>query len=330
MIWIITVMAIAFVLLFVLSLLEFVWCCVQDKDVVMHEERHGGPSPATRRSKTLLRQRMLVVNFILLMIHLATYLTPMLLMWLARDKGGLVTTLLVFYGIILFFGGELVAKNIGYRWLKKSAVMSAIPLDVLLWIFVPVTWFLRNLIALTGGQELRLTTEEDVRATIGAAVEHGSLQQEEAKLITHAIALGNLKIRELFIPVAECPTVAINPMPTRQKLQEAASKHFHIMVTETEGGNIVGMITRKDVLAFLARSNGPPEQPIDLRKEKEVKPKGMVELSQDTIVAQAYELLEGDDVLEAVDKEGRTIGILSTRDIAHRLFGIGSERCVPE
>ncbi len=319
------VMLIAFILIFLFSLLEFVWCAFQHNDVVALEQRRGFANPATRTTKVLLGERMVVVNFILLLIHLVTYFTPMLLGKLSQDTDGVVTAMLVAYGIVLFFGGEMTAKNLGYRWMTPAAVGSALPLQLLLKTFAPITWALRWLSMLTGGHELRLYREEDVIATAQAAREHGALDPREVKLITDAIALGNRRVRDLLIPLGQCLTIAIEPSPTRQELTDAATRHSHVIVRATPGGNIVGLIMRKDVMAFLSRTNLPPNQTVDLMKEKELKPCGMVELPQDWPIAKAYEFLNGDDACEVVDEQGRTVGILRSRRVANALLGIESE-----
>lgn len=307
------VILLSFVLIFILSLLEFVWCAVQDKDVVAYEQSRGGPNAATRAVKALLRERMVEVNFILLLIHLITYFTPMLLGILTRSTDGWVMVMLVAYGVVLFFGGELTAKNLGYRWMTSAAVYSAITLKLLLHCCAPVTWVLRCLISLTGGHELRLCREEDVIATARVAQEHGALGPQETMLIRKAIELGNLKVGDVFMPVAKVLTVPLRP--TQQQLSNAASKHSHVIVC-SDDKTIIGSLTRKEVVAFLARDI-PHDQPIDLPRDSI---HGMLDLPQTMPIAEAFEFLRGDVVCEVTDDQGRTIGVIRTRDVAFRLF----------
>lgn len=320
MIGIIAVIIVSFVLIFVFSLLEVVWLTVYDDDVVSHERSHGGTTHITKTIKALLRERMVVVGFILFGIHLLTYFTPLVLGRLSQGMNGTITTVLVIYAIVLFFLGEIVSKNLGYKWAMRSALLSAKPLACLIKLSWPVTKVLKLFL---GKQDRRLYREEDVIAAAHAAREHGALEPREVKLITDAINLGNRRVRDLYIPLEQCLTVTIEPLPTRQELTDAATRHSHIMVRATPGGNILGSITRKDVMAFLSRTNLPPDQAVDLMKE--LKPCGMVELPLDWSIAKAYEFFNGDDACEVVDDQGRTVGILRSRRVANGLLGIESE-----
>lgn len=314
MIAMIIVMLVSFVLIFLLSLLEFVWCGVQDKDAVTHEQYHGGPNPATRTIKTLLRERMTVVNYVLLLIHLLTYFTPMLLGWLARDTDGWVTALLITYGVVLFFGGELTAKNLGYRWMTASAVYSAIPLQVLLRILPPVTWVLRRLITLTGGHELRLYREEDVIATIQSATEHGSLHQAERTLMIRTMELCNRLVNDCMIPLEQCPTVSATP--TRAELSTAVQQHWYIVVASPER-TPMGVVLREDILPLVTGPDLSPEQPVNLASYLI----GMKDLPKTMQIGEAFDHLSGeDDVAEVTDASGRTIGIITARGVVLRLL----------
>src|SRR3989344_5565415 len=151
-VWLITlVMVISFVLIFVFSLLEVVWLTVYDHDVVAHEGKSGGRTSATKAIRQLNDERMIVVGFILFAIHLLTYFTPLVLGRLSIDMDGGINAILAIYAVALFFFGEIVSKNIGYKYAMRSALLSAVPLRLLLWLCFPITWALRLTNRLTGG-----------------------------------------------------------------------------------------------------------------------------------------------------------------------------------
>lgn len=314
MFWIIFVMVVSFVLIFVASLLEVVWLTVWNDDVITYEGRIKGPNAATKAVRTLLCERMVVVGFILFAIHLLTYFTPLVLGWLSYGMNGWISSLLVVYAILLFFFGEIVSKNVGYKRAMAAAVWSALPLRMLLQVLFPVTWALKQTNRLTGGQDRRLFREEDVVAAAQAAQEDGALNRQETALIRRAITMGNFRVEKVYIPLAKVLTIPLRP--TRKQLSDAAAKHSHIIVCSGEN-TVIGAITRKDAVPILARDT-PPDQPIDLPKDII---RAMLDLPKTMLIAEAFEFLRGDDVAcEVTDEHGKTIGIVRTRDVATRLF----------
>ena len=320
--WLITlVMVISFVLIFVFSLLEVVWLTVYDHDVVAHEGKSGGRTSATKAIRQLNDERMIVVGFILFAIHLLTYFTPLVLGRLSIDMDGGINAILAIYAVALFFFGEIVSKNIGYKYAMRSALLSAVPLRLLLWLCFPITWALRLTNRLTGGTERRIYREEDVIATAQAAREHGTLDPEEAGLIQTLIRVGNRKVRELYIPLDKC--TAITQRPTRQQLVEAAIRHSHIVViAEGDPKTVLGIVRRRDLINHLGKSDAP-DATIDLAKAGLIH--GMVDVPLDMVISEAFHLLRREPHVGEVTEGGQTVGIIRLRAILFRMAGIEGE-----
>ena len=321
MVEILLIMAVAFIFIFIFSLLEVVWLSIYEDEVIAYERRHfGGSNRVTRCITGLVRQRMVVVGFILFAIHLITYFTPLLLGRLSKNLSGglIITTVLVIYAIVLFFFGEVVSKNIGYRFAFKSGLLSAMPLKLLLWVFSPVTWLLSVTNKLTGGKDVRLLfTEEDVVAAAQTAEEHGSLHPAETTFIQRMLTIGNKQIGELMIPLEKSVHVSLHP--TREQLRQAAEKYSRIVVCSSEHdyASIMGVISVCNVVSLLC---GEPLERLDLTQ----KLRPLFTLSTDTVVAQAYLLLYKNPIA-VVTEHGRTVGIVTLRTILESIAGTEGE-----
>lgn len=304
------IMVVSFVLIFCFSLLEVVWLTIYDDDVVAYESRCGR-NTSTATIKQLLRERMVVAGFILFAIHLLTYFTPLILGRFTRDIGGLVYTMLAVYPLFLFFFGEIVSKNIGYRYATPVAILSAVLIKWLLKIFWPVTWSLRLTNKLTGGKDLRLYSEKDVIATAEAAKEHGTLHPEEAEFIQRALEVGNHQVADFMIPLGKC--VAVSLKPTRQQLIDAVNKRSRVVVCAVEDPQtIIGVVTAKDVVPILLK--GKLDEKVDLTGKLHP----TVDLPQNMSIPEAFRFLRKRSFGTVTDN-GKMVGFITLRGILDQM-----------
>lgn len=301
------VMVMAFILIFILSLLEVVWLSVYEDDVIVYERR-SKPSRATKTVRELLNSRMVVVGFILFAIHLLTYFTPLVLGRLSRGRNGWMNFVLLAYAIILFFAGEVISKNIGYRFAMKCAVYSAILLKIFLKIFFPVTWTLKMTNKLTGGKDLRYQ-EEDVVAAAQAAEEDGTLSPAEADFIENTLKVGNHVVLDIMVPVEKCAIVSVNAL--RMELIAAARLRHKILVNDpNDPMTIRGLVRVEEVIDLI--TTGLPDDRINLSSVMH----NLAIISASMEVGEALKfLLLQESAAGIVAYEGRTVGFISLRDI---------------
>lgn len=313
---ILVVMVLSFVLVGLFSFLEVVWLTVYDDDVVSHESTHGGPNRATKTIKTLLRERMVVESFVLFVVFLVLSASSFCLGRLTEGKDGVLPIVMIAYTVILFFVGEVAAKNIGYRLALPAAIVSAIPVQAMMKFFFPITWLLRHIQWITGTKDLRLYGEKDVVAAAQAAEEHGGLHPEEADLIERALAVGNKTVGDLMIPFGIC-TKVVGLKSKRSELVAAAMRHNKIVVCAQDGMTIVGMIRLKKIVPFLC---GDPNATVDVTRVIEP----TVDLPKDMPVPEAIRLLRKKP-MGTVTFHGKPVGVVITNDLLDLIIDTKSE-----
>ena len=111
---------------------------------------------------------------------------------------GIFSAILTFL-IIVF--GEIVPKTIGERYAENIALMVAIPVQLLTFIFSPLVWLMEQITApFTQGKSLPTTNETEIRflATIG--YNEGVIEDDEAEMIQRVFQLNDLAAGELMSP----------------------------------------------------------------------------------------------------------------------------------
>lgn len=312
--FIFAVMGAALIALFIVSLLEIAWISIHLKDIVTHENGHG-PTRKTLAVRALLKERMMVVLFLLLGVELIVYYPALEISRLAEDGGGIIRITVYAYPFILFFVGEMAAKFIGYRLATEVALASAIPLHALLGSFFSITCLTKAVSRFTGGKDLRLTREEDVLATAQLAEEHGSLHPVESMGIKQWLDAGNQTVGDFVIPLEGCTKVT-STRPTRRELRNAAKRHSEIIVCPEEE-TVTGIIMSEDIIELL---NGDADEIVGIAKRVQPVP----DLPATTPIPEAIRLLRKRPI-GVVTEHGRPVGIFVVNDIFDRIIESESE-----
>ncbi|MCX7868475.1 MAG: hemolysin family protein [Terrimicrobiaceae bacterium] len=212
---------------------------------------------------------------------------------------------------------EIIPKNVGVHY-RRSLQPAAVPLLRLIRAALRPFTFLSNklLEALLGGhreEEGEASSEILLMAEKGA--EEGELDREEVNLISNALSLASVKVRELMTPRTVVATV-----PPGEKLRELLARMRTIRfgrmpVTERSPEEVVGVVRRRDILHAVASGEGDK-----LVRDLMIEPVFFPELA--TASSALETLLDGHQQMGiVVDEFGAFAGVITIEDIVEHLIG---------
>lgn len=232
---------------------------------------------------------------------------------------GLIIEVVVVSGIILVLG-EITPKIVALKHARAWALWTALPLDVIRRLLLPLTKLL-NL--LSGGVSRALgverrriaLSEDEIRTLVEISEERKALEQDEKEMIQGIFEFSETTVREIMVPRVDIACLPINAS-VQDVLQIVKEKgHSRIPIYNETLDNIAGLVHVKDLLPYL--ENG------------EIK----VELTK--VVREANFVPEGkkiDDLLRqfqrekfhmaiVVDEYGGTAGLVTLEDVLEEIVG---------
>ncbi|HEY7600599.1 MAG TPA: CNNM domain-containing protein, partial [Candidatus Limnocylindrales bacterium] len=133
--------------------------------------------------------------------------------------GLLIVTTVISIVTIVF--GEQVPKILALAHAERTALIFAIPIDVLGWILKPVVWPLNKLtqaitrlFGVTDVPQERLTAEE-LMILVERGGEQGEIEAEEQQMIGAVLELGEQRVHEVMVP-----RIDISALPVTATLDE--------------------------------------------------------------------------------------------------------------
>jgi len=157
--------------------------------------------------------------------------------------------------LVIMIIGEILPKTIA-KHLPEKFAMSVTPiLNVLIWIFTPLTFIFNKAESLLSNlfvdEEDNLTSEEFI-TLVEEANEDGDIQDHEAELISNAIEFDDLDVGEIYTPRVDIVAIDIDEDSTKtiEKLYRD-SGYSRLPVYEDSIDNIIGVLHEKDFYYFL-------------------------------------------------------------------------------
>lgn len=240
--------------------------------------------------------------------------------------GGLATKLFgeVWLGVIsaamalaILIFAEIVPKNAGVLYRRPLQPLAVPLLRLIRAAMRPATFFSNKLLTILLGppreEEGAMGSEILLMAEKGA--EEGELEREEVTLISNALSLGNVKVRDLMTP----RTVVIT-LQAEERLRDVLARmrviRFGRMpVTAASPDEIVGVARRRDILHAIARGEGDRQV-----RELMIPPVFFPEIA--TAATALETLLDGHQQLGVVvDEFGVFAGVITIEDIIEHLIG---------
>lgn len=230
---------------------------------------------------------------------------------------GLVIGLITYLSIVI---GELVPKQLALRNPERIACMIAPLMLVLSKIAAPAVWLLnastRLIFSLFGpaSKDGTTVTEEEIKMLVGEAESAGVIEEEERRMISGVLRLGDRTVRGLMTPRTDVDWIDLDDDEETIRALLVETPHSRLPVTEGTSDNVIGVIQSRELLASLLMG-----KPLDIRSHLERAP-----VIPDTLDAlDALAVLRDSEVPMALvhDEYGHFEGIVTPADALEAIVG---------
>ena len=210
--------------------------------------------------------------------------------------------------------GEIVPKSIGENKAQVVSLIAARPLLFVTKIFSPLIWAIEKFTKpFTKTQ--KIVSEEEIRILSHLGHLEGSIEQDEKEMIHQVFKLNDLKASDIMTP-SEKVTI-LDGSHTLEAVQGLiySINHTRIPLHEGDPGQITGIVHQRELLISLGKDE-KQHQIFKFKKEVPVVP-------QDTRADALITLFKKEKahIAVVVDKDGRSIGIVTMEDIGDELIG---------
>lgn len=269
---------------------------------------------------------------------LAALLHPML-GWLPGNRAAIVAhgvalalafALLTTLHVVI---GELVPKTISLERAERAALLIARPfhwyLNTFRWAIVLLEGLSRRVVRALGimppaAGHTVVHSAEELEIQIRQAREHGLLAPGEERAILGAMALGELRVRDIMVPRPD-----VHALPVEAGLDEtlavfATTQRSRLPVYQSTLDHVLGFVHIKDMLWILIdrdrrAEEGAPVQPFDLRRllrEVLIVPEG--KLASETLAEMRTRRIS---LSMVVDEFGSILGLVTLEDLIEQIVG---------
>ncbi len=265
-----------------------------------------------------LIQSILVGNNLVNII--AAVLSTVVFSKLLSDGGATVAAITASLGIIIF--GEIIPKTFGsYRGEKVLFILSWFT-SFVLFIFKPLSrllggfsmFFLRVFGFKKEDYPASISLEE-VKAVMEMGEEHGSIEEEETKMIHGVFSLGQTYAYEVMVPRVDMVALEVNTDYAEALNTFVESGHTRLPIYEDTIDNIIGVVHSNDVLRNLVLKN-------EIKSIREIirEPYIIPETKRvDELLKELKELKLAMAIV--VDEYGGIAGLVTIEDIVEEIVG---------
>ncbi len=158
------------------------------------------------------------------------------------------------FTLAVLFMTEIVPKSLGVRYAKRLVPILIWPLQLLVWISLPVARLCSMLMQkMSGRTEAHTPTEEEIIAMSQMAARGGELSASEQRWMENALYLDKIEAIDIYTPRTVVQTLCADS--TVGELSESLTSLSHSRFPLTEGEEmdvILGMVYRRDIFDALA------------------------------------------------------------------------------
>lgn len=158
--------------------------------------------------------------------------------------------------------GTVVPKTIATAYPDRTATAILRPLQLLIWLVLPIQLILRILVQPIGivtGSKPQLVTEEELKLLVNVGEEEGVIEATERQMIQGIFEFSDTLVREVMVPRIDITAINVTT-PLNDALHVVLDAgHSRVPVYENSIDHIVGVLYAKDLLPVLqaGRHNAP-------------------------------------------------------------------------
>jgi CBS domain containing-hemolysin-like protein len=213
---------------------------------------------------------------------------------------------------------EIFPKTIGVRYCKGLSHLVALPMYLLQWALLPVTWSTSVLTRWLGSTDpSRGVTAEELQVMARLGRKTGALRGMEEAVIKNILSLRKVTARQIMTP--RTVVFALSKDLSLREAKQASPlwpwPHSRVPVHEGDLDRIVGLVHRRDVLAALA------EDREEALLSDFLRPVHMVPdmASADLLLQQFIERRE--HLFVVLDEFGGVTGVVTLEDVFETILG---------
>lgn len=166
-----------------------------------------------------------------------------------------------FFTLLIILFGEIFPKTIGERYSETLALLFAIPVQFLTFIFTPLVWFVERLtMPFMKGKKLPTTNEAEIRLLASIGYQEGTIEDDEAEMIQRVFQLNDLNAAALMTPRILLTYLHGDRTFAEAKADIIASPHTRMLVIEDSVDKVIGVALKDELLTALIEGN--PQQKI--------------------------------------------------------------------
>jgi len=218
--------------------------------------------------------------------------------------------------LILVFS-EIIPKSIGAANWKRYTLFTGKTIKVLITIMMPLVWLLERISHFFRAEEGDSTlTRGEVLAAAEMGERHGTLEDDEARIIRNLLKLDNIKVREVMTPRTVMFT--FNKVQTVGEVmkEHALIRFSRIPITDTGPDSIPGFVLRTDLMKHYTNGEFDIAMGEMLNPVQSVSPEDSVGKVLDDLITRK------EHIYLVVNEFGSIEGLITLEDAIETLLGV--------
>ncbi|MCX7926822.1 MAG: hemolysin family protein [Candidatus Omnitrophica bacterium] len=193
-------------------------------------------------------------------VAITAIMTVIFVEFLGQKTGIIISTVVTASVVVVFC--EVTPKLLATKNPERASLFMAPIMEFIIKVFNPVislftrmSNFLLSLFRVESHRRLPLITEEELRLLIEIGKEEGVLTEEERKMLVRIFEFGDIKVKDVMVPLEKIVSVSISATPEQVLDTFAEEGHARIPVYSGSKDNIIGIIYARDLL-YILRDGG--------------------------------------------------------------------------
>ena len=231
------------------------------------------------------------------------------------DAAATVSTAVITVAVLIF--GEISPKSIAKDFPEKFAMFSAPFIQLLMWIFTPVSLIFSGWQKLLGKlfkkNEEEKTSQEELLMFVEEVEQEGSIDADESELLKNAIEFTDRRAEDILTHRTDLEGVPVDADHAEVARMFTETKFSRLLVYEETMDKIVGVINQKDFYL----GGGTTKKSI-----KNIMTEPLFVLKSEMVDDLLKKLQKAKSHIAVVlDEYGGTLGIVTMEDILEELVG---------